>query len=208
MKGSLTRIVPWGHQLLSEVVGPGDLAVDLTAGTGQDTLALCQFVGVNGRVISFDIQTAALEKTTSLLRTQAVPVCRVARGAAVTAEAGASLVADGHENFASYVKGAPRAVIANLGYLPGGDQDIITRPDSTLEALRQASRSLAVGGRLAVVVYPGHPGGAAEAAAVSDFFAGLPEDMFQGLLLRVSNRPQAPFLHVAEKLDHVLLKKN
>ncbi len=50
-------------------------------------------------------------------------------------------------------------IIANLGYLPGGDRAIITRSESTLAALDQSLTSLAVGGRVAVVVYPGHAGG-------------------------------------------------
>ncbi len=67
MKRELTRIVSWGHELLSEVVHDGDLAVDLTAGNGQDTLTLFRMVGKKGRVISFDIQKRALERTAVLL---------------------------------------------------------------------------------------------------------------------------------------------
>ena len=37
---SLIRIVTWSHELVREVLRPGDLAVDLTAGKGRDTLAL------------------------------------------------------------------------------------------------------------------------------------------------------------------------
>lgn len=56
---SLTRIVPWSQQLVCEVLRPGDLAVDLTAGKGRATLALAKAVGAQGQVVAFDLQTTA-----------------------------------------------------------------------------------------------------------------------------------------------------
>ena len=64
---SLTRIVPWCHQLVAEVLKPGDLAVDLTAGKGRDTLVLAQAVGEGGQVVAFDLQAVALEQTAQYL---------------------------------------------------------------------------------------------------------------------------------------------
>jgi len=201
VKRELTRIVSWGHELLSEVVHDGDLAVDLTAGNGQDTLTLFCMVGKQGRVISFDIQKRALERTAVLLEQAGACVRKktecLSEGDLV---AGVELVSDSHERFSCYVDQAPMGIIANLGYLPGGDRAIITRSESTLAALDQSLTSLAVGGRVAVVVYPGHAGGDVEADAVSGFFSALSDRMFQVLLLKVTNRPQAPFLYVAEKL--------
>lgn len=200
MKRGLARIVPWGQELLGEVLQSGDLVVDLTAGNGLDTLALFKMVGVSGQVIAFDIQAEALARTATLLDSAGMDVRKAVVGQAVGLHAGVDLVADSHEHLMTYVEGAPRGIIANLGYLPGGDQAIITRPESTLSALQQAAELLAVGGRMAIVVYPGHPGGDTEADIVSGFFSGLPDACFQVLLLRVENRPHAPFLYVAEKL--------
>ena len=76
---------------------------------------------------------------------------------------------------------------------------MITKPESTLAALRQSLALLQVCGRLAVTVYPAHPGGAEEAAVVDEFFASLPSDQWQVLSLRAANRPEAPYLLVAEK---------
>ena len=64
----LTRIVPWSQQLACEVLQAGDLAVDLTAGKGRDTLALAQAVGHEGQVIAFDVQAEALEQTSVFLK--------------------------------------------------------------------------------------------------------------------------------------------
>jgi hypothetical protein len=104
-----------------------------------------------------------------------------------------------HAGFSAILPGAPKGIIANLGYLPGGDQNLVTRPETTRIALEQGCSILAKGGRMAVVVYPGHPGGAEEGRAVGDFFAGLQDPGFQVLRLDVSNRPAAPFVFVVEK---------
>ena len=200
MKRGLSRIVPWAQDLLGEVIQQGDLVVDLTAGNGQDTLALFKLVGDLGQVIAFDIQTVALDNTKSLLAEAGGHVRMIGSPQKLERQAGVDLIADSHEHLGLYVDGAPQGVIANLGYLPGGDQAIITLSDSTLPALQQAASLLAVGGRMAVTVYPGHSGGDVEADAVSAFFAGLSDVSFHVLMLKVSNRPRSPFLFIAEKI--------
>jgi hypothetical protein len=52
-----------------------------------------------------------------------------------------------------------RLVAFNLGYLPGGDKTIITKPETTLIALEAAKGILMAGGLISLVVYVGHPGG-------------------------------------------------
>lgn len=52
-----------------------------------------------------------------------------------------------------------RLVAFNLGYLPGGDKTIITKPETTLPALEAAKGILMPGGLISLVVYVGHPGG-------------------------------------------------
>ncbi len=200
MKHTLTRVVTWGQELLAEVVQPGDLTVDLTAGNGQDTLALYQLVGKTGQVVAFDIQTQALLATRDRL---------LAAGAQIRfqqhdiqplqCQPGIDLLELSHAEIGTLLPAAPQGIIANLGYLPGGQRELITRPESTVMALEQSCSRLAAGGRLAVVVYPGHPGGAEEGGAVGHFFTTLHDTSFQVLQMKVSNRPQAPFLFVAEK---------
>lgn len=195
----MTRIVDWSHDVLAEVVQPGDLVVDLTAGNGHDTLLLGRLVGESGRVVAFDIQEQALQTAEQRLRDAGVRVRRISAGDLLPDEPGASLVADSHANLDRYLASAAKAFIANLGYLPGGDERVITRPETTTDALRKACAMLAPGGRLAVVIYPGHAGGREEAGQVDRFFAGLPDEEFEVLRLQVGNRPAAPYLQVAEK---------
>lgn len=169
--GSLSRVIPWGHELLAEVVTPGDLVVDLTAGRGQDALALWQMVGEQGQVIAFDVQREALVQTQQRLLAAGARVRMMDHGSVpLPAQSGVDLLQWCHSHYAEVVPRAATAIIANLGYLPGGDQQLITRSDTTITALGQALGGLVGGGRIAVVVYPGHPGGEDEAAAVARFF--------------------------------------
>jgi hypothetical protein len=195
----LTRIVAWAQQLAGETLRPGDLAVDLTAGAGRDTLFLWQQVGPTGRVLAFDVQPAAIEQTALLLEEAGAAVTRHPAPPPGGFPPGVHLVRDSHAHLDRYLAEAPRAVVANLGYLPGGDPALTTLPSSTLTALEQALARLASGGRLCVVAYPGHPGGEAEAQAVEALFAGLPSASWQVLRLAVANVPNAPFLLAAER---------
>lgn len=198
MNAPLSRIVPWGHRLAHEVLRPGDLAVDLTAGTGQDCLRLFECVGSLGQVLAFDIQPAALEATRRRLEPLGARVVAWSDGP-VPREPGVFLLSQGHQQLQQFLPGAPRAVLANLGYLPGSDGCVTTRPDTTLDALNQAAEALQVGGRLIVAVYIGHSGGAEEGEAVDAFFRELPMVQWQTLRLAVPNAPVAPFLLAAEK---------
>jgi SAM-dependent methyltransferase len=195
-----TRMIPWAHHFLSEVLRPGDLAVDLTAGNGHDTLFLFQSVGDSGKVLAFDIQQAALERTGERLHAAGAAVTlKTDRNTLPDSAPGVYLVRDCHSRLADYLHRPPRAIIANLGYLPGGDAALITKSDSTLGALGTALDFLAPGGRIAVVVYVGHPGGREEGAAVEVLFRGLPTGQWQVLKLEAANRQQAPFLLAAQK---------
>ena len=54
----------------------------------------------------------------------------------------------------------------NLGYLPGGDHAIVTKPESTVSAIVQTYRLLRMGGLISVLCYRGHVGGMEESLAV------------------------------------------
>ena len=200
LPASLIRMAPWAHALLAEVLQPGALAVDLTAGNGHDTQFLFRLVGEQGRVLAFDVQDEALRATASLLEQAGAKVLpdRLVAGASCS-EAGVYLVHDCHSRLASYLREPVAAIVANLGYLPGGDTAFATASASTLSALRSALDLLAPGGRLAVVCYVGHSGGATEAVKVEQLFAGLPSEYWDVLQLSAPNRHAAPTLLVVER---------
>lgn len=161
----LPSAVEWAHHYVTHVVLPGDHVVDATVGNGHDTLFLARLVGPEGRVDGFDVQLTAIQETRHRLEKNGM--------------AGhCHLHHCGHEHLNQVLPvtsaGRVRAVLFNLGYLPGADKTCITRTETTLAALDQALELLAPGGRLVVVTYPGHPGGDAEADAVAKKLSALP----------------------------------
>lgn len=197
----LARVVPWAHDLLAQVLSPGDLALDLTAGNGHDTLFLQRRVGPQGRVVAFDVQERALEKTAARLADSGAAVVRHPGPAALSpVPPGVHLVHASHASLAACLDEPLQAAIANLGYLPGGARHLVTRPETTLAALERSLELLTPGGRLAVGVYVGHPGARQEGDAVEALFRTLPSERWQVLRLEAANRREAPFLLVAEKV--------
>lgn len=148
------------HEAAATVLRQGDWAVDATVGRGKDTQFLAEQVGPAGRVDGVDIQAQALDAARERLA-QAGLADRV------------GLHHGGHEELAALLPAAAwgkvRVVLFNLGYLPGGNKARVTQPHTTLTALEAAWGLVAPGGRVVVVAYPGHRGGAAETAALAEW---------------------------------------
>jgi len=155
-----TRVTERARHLAQEVLRPGDIALDGTAGKGRDTATLAQAVGPTGHVHGFDIQPEAIAATRNLLELAGLAP-RATLHHRSHAELGATLP-PAH-------RGRLGAAIFNLGYLPGGDAGIITKPESTATALRAAYQELRAGGRIICVAYTGHPGGMEESDVVLAF---------------------------------------
>lgn len=142
---------------------PWPLAVDATAGNGNDTEFLAQAVEQHGQVLAFDVQAAAVANTRRRLED-----ARMSRRV--------RLIHDSHERVAAFVE--PGQMVAasmfNLGFLPGGDPDLTTRAGSTVFALTQLEGLTMPGGVISVHCYLGQDGGEAEAEAVSGWMLKLP----------------------------------
>jgi len=179
--------VPLSHLLLQRFVHPGDRVVDATCGNGNDTLLLARLAGPAGRVWAFDIQDDAVDRTTCIL-----------------ADAGllqqVTILKSGHETLREHVAGPVTAIIFNLGYLPGSDRTVITRPDSTLAGLEQALEILAPGGIVAITLYPGHQGGSQERTALEQWSAQLAPGSFHVWRLGQVNVPAtAPYMILVQR---------
>ncbi|TYO98268.1 putative rRNA methylase [Geothermobacter ehrlichii] len=196
--GFLAQVTDWAHSLLDEIILPGDTLLDLTAGNGHDTLFLARRMGETGTLLAFDVQPAALAASERQLRAADFSPRRIDAPQRI-ARPGIYLIADSHHCLDRYLAAEVRAAIANLGYLPGSDKRVMTRPETTEAALRLTLDALAPGGRLAVVAYCGHPGGEEETAAVQALFAALPAAEFDVLQLTAANHRCAPLLLVAER---------
>ena len=175
------------HHILSEKLAPGDRAVDATVGNGWDTLKMCEIVGAKGKVYGFDIQPEAIEHTKQRLEDN---------GCALQAE----LFCCSHSEAGERIHEPVKAFTMNLGYLPGGDKGVVTKRDSTVQALEALVELLVSGGVGTVLVYYGHEGGKEEKAAVEAFMEGLAPGGGQVTRMAVVNRKNCPpVLYVLEK---------
>jgi 16S rRNA C1402 N4-methylase RsmH len=162
----------------------GALAVDATVGNGYDALFLAHRVGPRGKVLGFEVQKAALAGAREILKFVG-SIDRV------------SLIHDSHTRLADYLPaGASIAgAMFNLGYLPRGNRQIITQPETTVRALRSALEHLAEQGRVTLLAYRGHEGGVPEYQEVRRFLEELPEDQWVVQeLASTSDSPTAPRL--------------
>ena len=183
----MKRITQIAHDKLSEVIQLEDRVVDATVGNGHDTLFLVERVGLHGQVAGFDIQPDALHATGLRLE-----------------DAGCRRPVDlfelGHEQMGKVLStwvGTVRAVVFNLGYLPGGDHAVMTQSETTLQALDAGLSLLMPGGVMSVMLYHVHPGGQPEMESVLGWSNRLGAGYKQELI--EVEHPQAPKLLWIEK---------
>lgn len=151
---------------------PNDVAIDATCGNGQDTLflsGLCHVVGL-------DIQPEAIAKTGAL-----VPKAILHR----LSHAEIDRIP---------LPYAPRLIVYNLGYLPGGNKAVTTQTESTLESVQKGLAILAMDGALSITCYPGHEEGLKEEKALLEWAESLPSQKFSVCYHKWINRPRAPTL--------------
>ncbi|MDW7673055.1 MAG: class I SAM-dependent methyltransferase [Bacillota bacterium] len=177
MAGLCRTGVTISHFFLEEKLKEGDRAIDATCGNGNDTLFLAHLVGDSGLVFGFDIQEKAINNTLEKL-TAADLSQRV------------KLIQAGHQLMRQYINEPVKGVIFNLGYLPGGDQQVITESHTTIEAITGALELLQPGGLVIIVLYPGHAGGQQEAAAVLDFAEQLDKSKWDVVQFKHLNRTE------------------
>jgi predicted methyltransferase len=180
--GSLLELA---HKLVGEQLQAGDTVLDATLGNGHDALFLARCVGSEGELLGFDIQQDALDVTRGRLDEAGIDPCSY------------KLFCESHSDMTRHVSTRVRAIMFNLGYLPGGNKEIITQKNSTIEAISSALALLSPGGILTVMCYPGHPGGAEEADLVISYLDEL--DTHEYLVTcykRMGSGASAPFLCV------------
>jgi len=185
-------LVNAAHDLIRDILHPGDIAIDATVGNGHDTVFLAEQVGPSGHVYGFDIQQAAIDSTLEKFRQARSPECLTLIHASH---------ADMDERIPTYHHGKVRAIMFNLGYLPGGDKSVITLTDSTLAALTDASRILAVEGIVTLLAYPGHQGGDLETGQVKNWCEQQDTRQFEvSTIYSTEHKDTAPRLFVIRKL--------
>lgn len=173
---------------MRRTIREGDVVVDATMGNGKDTLFLAELVGETGTVHAFDVQQEAVERTRERVE-----------------EAGfsgrVSLHLAGHETMKAHVPQGLRAVMFNLGWLPGAEHAVTTLEKTTIPAAQAACELIAPGGIVTICVYPGHDEGKRELAALRAWAAALP--------VRTYNVLYHHFVNAAEHTPQLfLIQKN
>ncbi|WP_103106032.1 tRNA (mnm(5)s(2)U34)-methyltransferase [Brevibacillus reuszeri] len=180
------NVLEVARKLIRERVREGETVVDATMGNGNDTLFLAQLVKENGKVIAFDIQPLAIEKTKERLEREGVADWVEMKLAS-------------HEEIEK-LEGSAGAIMFNLGYLPGGDKEITTQAASTIRAIQSGLNVLRPGGIMTVMIYWGHSAGEVEKDAVESFCHELSQLEFLVLKYQYINQQnQAPFLLAIER---------
>ena len=174
------QITEWYHHFIREHVQEGDLCIDATAGNGNDTLLLCELVGATGQVLAFDIQQAAVDKTKQRLD-----------------EAGlserAKVLLESHTNMEHYTaKESVSCVVFNFGYLPGGDHNLATKKETSIEAIHTGLQLLKKGGMMSLCIYSGGDSGFEERDAILEALRALDAKQYLVIVSNYYNRPNNP----------------
>lgn len=189
-KMSLLGILPYTRSILEAVIKPGDTVMDATMGNGLDSLFLAKLVGSTGKVFAYDIQKEALLKTKQRL---------LEAGCLEQVE----LLLKGHQHVTdelATLEAPIAAAMFNLGYRPGGDTSIVTKPDTTIEAVRAIASSLKKGGLITLVIYSGHEEGQLEKDQLLAELTSWNQREFDVLQYRFINQiNNPPFLVAIQK---------
>lgn len=175
----LNKVTEVNKVFIDKIVNPGDTVIDATMGNGYDTLYLAKLVGNAGKVYAFDVQEEALKSTKKKVERDNLQ-CYV------------ELILDGHENMDKYVKEEVSCVLFNLGYLPRAKHNIITKPETTLQALEKSLNLLKPNGVISVAIYTGHEGGMDEKNEVCQYLNNLDQNYYNVLHMNFTNQVNNP----------------
>lgn len=175
----INKITEVNKIFLEKIIEKGDVVIDATMGNGYDTVYLGNLVGENGKVYAFDVQEEAILSTKK----------KVVRD---NMEDRVELILDGHENLDKYVKEEVSCVVFNLGYLPRAKHVVITKPDTTLEAIKKSLDLLKPNGIISIAAYIGHEGGLDEKNYICDYLNNLDQKQYNVLHMEFINQVNNP----------------
>ena len=175
----INKITEVNKIFLDKIVQKGDVVIDATMGNGYDTIYLGNLVGENGKVYAFDVQEEAIKSTKKKVERDNM-TDRV------------ELILDGHQNLDKYVKEEVSCVVFNLGYLPRAKHVVITKPDTTLEAVKKSLKLLKPNGIISIAAYIGHEGGLEEKNYICEYLDNLNQNEFNVLHMQFTNQINNP----------------
>lgn len=178
----LTRTTDLAMAVTSRYIKEGDLLIDATCGNGNDTFAFSKMTGLSGHVLAIDIQEKALETAQNT-------TCRDCNNIVYKLGNFRDVDTISQEIFPGI---RPKAVIFNLGYLPGGDKSITTGSEDSLIAVKKAVQLIETNGIVTLVLYCGHPQGKDEKTAILNWAEGLSSSDYHVVYNQMLNQRKNP----------------
>ena len=96
-------------------------------------------------------------------------------------------------------KGEVSCIVFNFGYLPGGDHELATKPETSVVAMQSALELLKTGGALCLCIYSGGDSGYDERDAILTFLKELDSKKYLVITMEYYNRPNDPPMPVLVK---------
>ena len=188
MENIIRQTTELAMYIVRAYVCPGDVVVDATCGNGKDSLALAAMNPA--KLYAFDVQEDAVCETIRLLEENGC------KGSLADGRITVQQLA--HEKLCEFFKDSDegdcplKAVIFNLGYLPGGDKQITTKSATTLEAVQGAMELIQKDGVVCITMYSGHKEGREERDALLEFAEGLDSAKWHCAYISMPNQKNDP----------------
>ncbi|WP_311481299.1 class I SAM-dependent methyltransferase [uncultured Anaerococcus sp.] len=159
------------------------VAADLTVGKGKDSKYILENTNVE-RLYGFDIQKEAENQAKGL----------------VGDDPRFKFFLASHADIDKYIKENLDFAIYNLGYLPGGDKEITSKYESTIESLEKTLKLLNKNGMVILTIYQGHPAGKKESEELEKYLETLDQKKYEIIKIAYPTRPHnPPYIVVVEK---------
>lgn len=167
------------HYIIRDFVENKSVAIDGTLGNGYDTDFLSSLFN---KVYSFDIQKEACENYKNKNKENV------------------RIINDSHHLLNKYVNDKVDCIMYNLGFLPGGNKEITTLHETSLESIKVGLDLLRSGGIMTICIYRGHDEGKIEETCILEYLKTLPKNEFGVMTQSYLNRQNtSPLLVVIEK---------
>lgn len=161
---NINNAVQFQHLVWDRILEEAQTIVDATCGNGHDFLYLAQAAKEGAHLYAIDIQDQAIVNTKTI-----IGQAKVKDSVSITYIQGSHDQALDDQIQEDYID----LVVFNLGYLPGSDHALMTKPDLTIGALNAVLPKLSKQGVVTLVAYPGTNQGLAEKEALETFLVGL-----------------------------------
>ena len=182
---NINNAVQFQHLIWDRSMENAKVVVDATCGNGHDLLYLAKRAQKGCHLYGIDIQMKAIKSSKDLLQSNDI-----------APEVSLTFIHDSHDlALAHQLKDKViDLMIFNLGYLPGSNHEIITKPHHTIDAIKEGLNKLSKSGVITIVAYPGTPEGMEEMKSLTSYLSNLEQKLYNVChwqpLNQVNNPPE------------------